>query len=149
MTVFESVRKRRDALSTLLSDPCEEVRTAAAQALDRLEGIGSLPEVMDALKKGDVGIKVRAIYALGRIGGEEVIPALLYCASRPEEDIRSTAVEVLGTIGHPSALPVLLERLQDPNSAIRARAITALGKLRQSVRHCRAHPIPRRRRRPY
>jgi HEAT repeat protein len=105
MTPFESTKKRRDALSALLTDPCEEVRTAAAEALERLEGIGSLSEVLEALKKGDLGTRVRCLYALGRIGGEEVLPALLYCASRPEEDIRSVAVEVLGDLSFPARWP--------------------------------------------
>ena len=127
MKPFDSTKKRREVLSALLTDPCEEVRTAAAESLERLEGIGSLPEVLEALKKGDLGTKVRALYALGRIGGEEVLPALVYCASRPEEDIRSVAVEVLGVLGLPGALPVLQERLKDSNPAIRAKAIAALG----------------------
>lgn len=127
MKQCESTKKRREALSALLSDPVEEVRTAVAEALERLEGMGSLPEVLDALKKGDIGTKVRCLYALGRIGGEEALPALIYCASRPEDDIRSVAVEVLGILKLPGALPVLQERLKDPNTAIRAKAIAALG----------------------
>jgi HEAT repeat protein len=130
MKPLDSTRNRRDALAAMLTDPCEEVRTAAAEALERLEGIGSLPEVLDALKNGGLGTKIKALYALGKIGGEEVLPALLYCAARPEEDIKSVAVEVLGNLANPRTLPVLLERLKEPNPAIRAKAIAALGNFR-------------------
>ena len=120
MQPFDSTLKRREALAELLTDSCEEVRAAAAEALERLEGIGTLPELLDALKKGDLGTKIKALYALGKIGGEEVLPALLYCAARPEEDIKSVAVEILGILASPRALPVLLECLKEPNPAIRA-----------------------------
>lgn len=126
MKSFSSTQKRRDALSALLTDPCEEVRVAAAESLERLENIGSLPEVLEALKKGDLGTKLKALYALGRIGGEQVLSPLLYCASRPEEDIKSVAIEVLGTLGHPKSLPVLMEGLKDPNPTIQAKTIAAL-----------------------
>jgi HEAT repeat protein len=126
MKSFSSTQNRREALSALLTDPCEEVRVAAAEALERLESIGNLPEVLEALKKGDLGTKLKALYALGRIGGEQVIAPLLYCATRPEEDIKSVAIEVLGDLGHPKALPVLLESLKDPNPTIQAKTIAAL-----------------------
>jgi len=126
MISFSSTQKRRDALSALLTDPCEEVRVAASESLERLESIGSLPEILETLKKGDLGTKLKALYALGRIGGEQVIPPLVYCVSRPEEDIKSVAIEVLGTLGHPKALPVLMEGLKDPNPTIQAKTIAAL-----------------------
>ena len=118
MRIYESTKKRREALSALLTDPNEEVRIAAAEALEHLEGIGSIPEILEALKKGDLGTKLNAIYALGRIGGEQVIAPLLYCASRPEVDIKSVAIEVLGNLGHPKALPILMERLNDSDRTI-------------------------------
>lgn len=110
----------------LLQDETPEVRQAAAEAIERLEGVSSLDEILLSLKKGDTGAKIRAIYALGAIGGERVVPPLVYCANRPEEGIRAVAVEMLGAIALPAVLPVLLERLNDPNVAIQARAIAAL-----------------------
>jgi len=121
-----TARERIQALQALLKDAAPEVRAAAAQAIERLEGISSLDEILLSLKKGDVGTKIRAIYALGKIGDERVVAPLVYCAGRPEEGIRSVAVEVLGTLAHPAVLPVLLERLDDSVPAIRARAIAAL-----------------------
>jgi HEAT repeat protein len=127
MIIFESTRNRREVLTAMLNDPCEEVRTAAAESLERLEGIGNLSEIFDALKKGSLGTKIKALYALNRIGGDEVLPAVLYCATRPEEDIKSVAVEILGNLANPRAVPVLLECLKETNPAIQAKAIAALG----------------------
>lgn len=127
MRFYDSTLRRREALVTLLTDPCEEVRIAASEAIERLEGVGSLAEVLETLKKGNMGAKVKALYALGRIGGEEVLPPLVYCASRPEDDIRSVAVEMLGVLALPGAIPTIRERLADPVPAIRAKAIAALG----------------------
>jgi HEAT repeat protein len=123
----ETVRRRIGALQPLLRDERPEVRSAAAEAIERLEGISTLDEILLSLKKGDRGTRIKALYSLGVIGGERVLPPLVYCARRPEDDIRSVAVEVLGSLALPSALPVLLERLDDRVEAIQARAIAALG----------------------
>jgi HEAT repeat protein len=131
MNSLESTRRRREALTTLLTDPVEDVRIAASEALEGLEGIGNLTEILDALKKGDIGTKIKALYALGKIGGDEVVPALLYCAARPEEDIKSVAVEILGRLAPPRAFPVIVERLKDPSPAIQAKAIAALGNFKE------------------
>jgi HEAT repeat protein len=130
----ETVRRRIGALQPLLRDERPEVRSAAAEAIERLEGISTLDEILLSLKKGDRGTRIKALYSLGVIGGERVLPPLVYCARRPEDDIRSVAVEVLGSLALPSALPVLLERLDDRVEAIQARAIAALGKLYERLR---------------
>ncbi len=122
----EKVRKRINILRALLKDTAPGVRNAAAQAIEKLEGISSFEEILQALKTGDTGIRVGAIYALGEIGGEKVLPPVLYCATRPEVDIRSAAVEVLGNLRIPAAVPMLVERLDDQHEAVQARAICAL-----------------------
>ena len=124
----ETARQRIQVLQALLKDSVAEVRAAAAEAIERLEGISSLDDILLSLKKGDAGTKIRAMYALGMIGGEKVVPPLIYCAGRPEENIRSVAVEVLGSIALPEVFPVLLERLEDSVPAIQARAIAALSR---------------------
>ena len=123
----EEIRKRREALIGLLKDSAEEVRLAAAKAIERLEGIESLGEVLQLLKKGNRGTKIKAIYALGRIGGEKVIPPLLYCIGRPEEDIKCAAIEVLGLLAYPRVLAPLAEKLRDASDAVKAKALAALG----------------------
>lgn len=113
-------------MQPLLKDPDPEVRSTVARAIERLEGSSALEEILQMLKKGDTGAKIRAIHALGEIGGDKVFAPLAYCSRRPEDGIRAAAVEVLGKITTPAVLPILLERLDDVNSAIQVRAIEAL-----------------------
>lgn len=120
----------------LLKDNDPEVRNVAAEAIERLEGSCALDEIMQSLKKGDTGAKIRAIYALGTIGGDRVVAPLVYCAGRPEDGIRAAAIEVLGKITSPAVFPVLLERLDDANGAIQARAIAALANFPSSPELC-------------
>lgn len=122
----ENVRSRIDALRPLLKDSVPEVRTAAAEAIEKLEAASSVDEILATLKAGDRGGKIGAIYALGVIGGEGVLPPLVYCARRPEADIRSAAAEVLGRVALPAALPVLMALLDDENAGVQGRAIAAL-----------------------
>jgi HEAT repeat protein len=106
------------------------VQEAAARSLERLEGLTSIPETLELLKKGNFAEKIKAIYALGEIGDEKVLPALIYCASRPEEGVKAAAIEVLGNMAHPAALKVLIERLSESEPTMRARTIAALGNYR-------------------
>lgn len=119
--------KRKDLLICMLKDPDSEVRSAAAAALEHLEGVLGIDAVLAQLKKGTLAEKIRAIYALGEIGGDRVLAPLLYCASRPEEDLKAAAIDALGTLAQRSTMPTLLEKLNDENSGIRAKAIRALG----------------------
>lgn len=125
-----AISKRKEALVPLLKDPESDVRTAAAAALEQLEEVQSLDEIIEQLKKGNLAAKVRAIYALAEIGGDKVVSPLVYCASRPEVELKGAAIDALGTIAVRSTVQVLVERLKDENSGIQARAIRALGNFR-------------------
>jgi HEAT repeat protein len=122
----EKARSRIEALRLLLKDPVTEVRTAAAEAIEKLEAVITVDDILAALKTGSMGARVGAIYALGEIGGEKVLPPLIYCARRPEVDLRSAAVAVLGMLALPAALPVVTELLDDESPTVQGRAIAAL-----------------------
>lgn len=122
----EKVRTRINSLRPLLKDPVPGVRSAAAEAIEKLEATGSVDEILTTLKTGTMGARIGAIYALGEIGGEKVLPALVYCARRPEVDIRSAAVAMLGKLARPESLTILVELLDDENPAVQGRAIAAL-----------------------
>ena len=83
-----AISKRKEALVPLLKDLDGDVRAATAAALERLEEVQSLDEIIDQLKKGNLAAKVRAIYALAEIGGDKVVSPLVYCASRPEVELK-------------------------------------------------------------
>lgn len=122
----EEARSRINTLRPLLKDPAPGVRLAAAEAIEKLEAVSSVEEILATLKTGSMGDRVGAIYALGEIGGEAVLPPIDYCARRPEIDIRSAAAAVLGKLAFPESLPILLELLEDESPTVQARAIAAL-----------------------
>jgi HEAT repeat protein len=126
MVMKEKVRLRIESLRPLLKDPAPEVRNAAAEAIEKLEAVISIEDILVTLKTGNMGARIGAIYALGEIGGEKVLPPLVYCARRPEEDIRSASVAVLGKLAATAVLPVVVERLEDESPAVQSRAIAAL-----------------------
>lgn len=126
----ETVRSRIVALRPLLKDPASEVRTAAAEAIEKLEALSTIDEIFATLKTGDMGARIGAIYAMGEIGGEKVLPPLVYCARRSEVDIRSAAASILGKLALPAALTVLEELLNDENTTVQAHAIAALHNFR-------------------
>jgi HEAT repeat protein len=123
----DRIRRRIDALRPLLQDPAAEVRSSAAEAIEKLEAISCVDDILVTLKSGDMGARVGAIFALGEIGGERVIPPLAYCAQRPEVDLRSAAAAALGKLALPAALPVLVALLDDEDPTVTARAIVSLG----------------------
>ncbi len=122
----DKIRARIDMLRPLLKDSVPEVRTSAAAAIETLEAVSSVDDILAVLKTGTMGARIGAIYALGTIGGEKVLPPLVYCARRPEVDIRSAAVEMLGRLALPATLPVLVELLDDENRSVQGRVIAAL-----------------------
>jgi HEAT repeat protein len=122
----EKGRLRIESLRPLLKDPAPGVRSAAAEAIEKLEAVISIEDILVTLKTGSMGARIGAIYALGEIGGEKVLPPLVYCARRPEEDIRSASVAVLGKLAATAVLPVVVELLEDKSPAVQSRAIAAL-----------------------
>lgn len=126
MGMKEKARSRIEILRPLLKDPVPDVRSAAAEAIEKLEAASSVDEVLATLKTGNMGARIGAIYALGEIGGEKVLPPLFYCARRPEVVIRSVAAAVLGKMALPAALPVMLELLEDTDPTVQGRAIAGL-----------------------
>lgn len=122
----DELGKRIQAVRPLLKDADAAVRTAAAQAIETLEGCRTVDELLETLRSGDLGARVAAIHALGEIGGEKVLAPLIYCVRRPEDDIRSAAVAALGKLAQPAALQPVVECLDDRSPAIQARAIAAL-----------------------
>lgn len=122
----ESIRSRIDSLRPLLKDTDAGVRAAAAEAIERLEAVSTVDEILATLKTGTTGARIGAIYALGEVGGEKVLPPLVYCARRPEIDIRSAAVAVLGKLALPASLPILVELLADESPTVQGWAIIAL-----------------------
>ncbi len=83
----------------------EELRRAAAESLNKVEGKMSLPLVIDNLRHGDKVIRLQAIYSLGKIGGEKAINALYSLWSVDSDvDERAAAARALSEIDDPRSM---------------------------------------------
>lgn len=123
-TMFE---KRRQALCEALRDADEDVRQAAAEALERLETVQGLDEILQILKSGNRGQQVRAIFALEKVQSTRVFPPLLAALKVADADIRCAAIQVLAQKRHAKVMEYLVRHLKDPHPAVRVHAACALG----------------------
>jgi HEAT repeat protein len=119
--------ERRQLLKGALSDPDEGVRFAAAAALEHLESVLSLEQILSSLNSENRGIRIRAIYALERVDSPKVFPPLLSALKDSDADVRSAAVQVLGKKKNPKILGGLVRHLKDPHPAVRVHTAEALG----------------------
>ncbi|MDT8442197.1 MAG: HEAT repeat domain-containing protein [Desulfuromonadales bacterium] len=122
-----SVEQRRALLIELLGDPDRLVQEAAAAALEKLESLLDLEQIVRDLKADQRGQRVRAIYAMEHVQSSEIFPYLIDLLKDPDADIRSAAVQVLGSKAHPKSLGSLVKHLKDPSPAVRVHTAEALG----------------------
>jgi HEAT repeat protein len=121
------LEERRQLLKEALGDSDEGVRLAAAAALENLESVLSLEQILSALNSENRGIRIRAIYALERVNSPKVFPPLQSALKNPDADVRSAAVQVLGKKKNPKILGSLVRHLKDPHPAVRVHTAEALG----------------------
>lgn len=135
------------ALEEALRDEAPIVGHAAAQALQRIRGLGGpraadprpttgvvdVPLLVEALRHQDVRVREWAAVALRDMGpgAQEAVPALLAVLRDPGSGIRDWAALALGSVSTDveEVLPELMIALQDPNMFLRAAAATSLGAL--------------------
>lgn len=122
-----SLEQRRNLLIELLSDTEEEVRTAAADALERLESFQDLAQIVADLASDKRGQRVKAIFAMEYIKSADVFPHLVNLLKDPDPDIRGAAIQILGVKAHPKSLNSLVKHLKDPSPAVRVHTAEALG----------------------
>jgi len=122
-----SLEQRRNLLIELLSDSEEEVSTAAAAALERLESFQDLAQIVEDLASDKRGQRVKAIFAMEYVKSADVFPHLINLLKDPDPDIRGAAIQVLGVKAHPKSLNSLVKHLKDPSPAVRVHTAEALG----------------------
>lgn len=122
-----SLEQRRQLFIALLNDSEEEVRMAASAALDRLESLQELRQVIDNLTSDKRGQRVKAIFAMESIRSTEVFPHLIGLLKDADPDIRGAAIQVLGVKAHPKTLASLVKHLKDPAPSVRVHTAEALG----------------------
>lgn len=120
------LEERRRLLKEALSDPDEGVRFAAAVALEQLESVLSLEQILGILESESRGDRIRAIFALEKVNAPQAFPPLLAALKNSDADIRAAAVQVLGKKKNPKVLGSLVRHLKDPSPAVRVHAAEAL-----------------------
>ncbi len=120
------MEQRRKALIRLLKDANEDVRTSAAEALERLEGIQNMDSLTEKYRSGDLSIKLKVVYAMGKLRADDCLPILIHALSQEEEDLRAATIRVLGEMGDNRTLQPLLALLNDPSPTIQTMAVEAL-----------------------
>jgi len=123
---------RRTALKKALTDSEPQVREAAGAALDQLEGLSELPQLLVQLKAGDRATRIAAVYALGRIHSSKVFIPLLEALKTEDADQRIVAARVFGEKHHPKTLAALISALKDPEIGVVAEVVTAIGQFQDS-----------------
>lgn len=121
--------KRKQVIIRALQDKNEDVRRAAAEALEKLETRQRLGAMEKLLDGGDKVEKLRAVYALAALRGEGVLNLLVKAARDASEDVRAAAVRSLGRFGDKRVLPAVVERLKDESSVVVRVAVEALSDL--------------------
>ncbi|HZX35921.1 MAG TPA: HEAT repeat domain-containing protein [Thermodesulfobacteriota bacterium] len=125
------MEKRKQLLVRALQDSDENIRTLAAESLERLEIRGRLAFLEKVFETGDKMAKLRAVYALSNLRGAQVVSILLKASKDEIEDVRAAAVRVIGSIADKEVLPELIERLNDPSSIVERVVIDAISAYRE------------------
>jgi HEAT repeat protein len=123
--------ERKQILVKSLRDKDEHIRSAAAEALERLEGRGRITALTELLSKGSKVEKLKSIYALGCLRGQDVTDILVVALKDPVEDIRASSLRVLGLFADNKVLPHIVERLKDESPLVGRVAIEALTSYRE------------------
>ena len=125
------MEKRKQLLVRALQDADENIRTLAAESLERLDIRGRVDFFSKILDTGDKMAKLRAVYALSNLRGPQIVSILLKAAKDEIEDVRAAAIRVIGNIADKEVLPDLIERLNDPSAIVGRVVIDAISTYRE------------------
>lgn len=130
----------------LASDPCQEVRAAAAVALGRfallaelgklrLEEAQKLEEVLFACI-GDPGepaqVRRRVVEAVGHLSLEKVKASIEEAYASADDEMRVSSLHAMGRNGDSRWLPILIQELENDDDEMRYEAAHACGEMADS-----------------
>jgi bilin biosynthesis protein len=120
---------RRETLLAGLRDADPVVQEQAAQALDRLDLLESLPRLLTDLNSFTAAQWVQLLRSLTGLRDETYLKLALRALSSPEEDVRAAALDAVAEIGDWRATGPVCKHLNDLSPVVRARAAATLGQL--------------------
>ncbi len=92
-----SDRKLLELIYKALEDPCDDVRFAAAQLLEKFDGNDAIPAISKALGDKNEEVRLVAVHALGEIDVPETAKLLAKGASDDSEDVRRAVFSIAFT----------------------------------------------------
>jgi beta-lactamase regulating signal transducer with metallopeptidase domain len=114
-------------LISLLGDPDEWVRMAAARALGEVRDERAVPRLIATLADDNWRVRELAVWALSEMKDERAVTALgNVLLSDVRVEVRRGAAEALGEIRSAEALPYLKRALHDAEAGVSAKAAWAI-----------------------
>ncbi|MEK6791606.1 MAG: HEAT repeat domain-containing protein [Deltaproteobacteria bacterium] len=126
------MEKRREIFLSALQDKDDEIKKAAAEAMENLTARSRLVELAQKIASAPMLEKVRAIYAIGALKGPSVAEALIKASKDPSEDVRAAAVRVLGGLPDANVLAHIVEALKDASAIVQRVALEAMAGFRDA-----------------
>jgi len=117
-------------LITLLGDPDEWVRMAAARALGEVRDSRALAKLVATLADDEWRVRELAVWALSEMKDARAVTALCnVLLSDTRVEVRRGAAEALGEIQSAAALPALRQALNDHEPGVSAKAAWAISEI--------------------
>jgi HEAT repeat protein len=114
-------------LSAARSDPDENVRLVAVQALATFNTPNVVDPLLAALKDENAQVRTEAVRALGNLREQRAVQPLLEQSQQDDTaSVRYDCLTSLGQIGDPVASPLLLTGTHDDDPYVRMWSMTAL-----------------------
>jgi hypothetical protein len=111
-----------DDLAARLKSDDWRARTAAARALERLEGAAPVELLTSMLNDEDEAVRAAAVHVLGNSGSRAPLHALVAALHDPDWHVRETAVYALGKQGRRVPSEILSAALHDADGGVREAA---------------------------
>jgi HEAT repeat protein len=130
----KKLQQRRDVegLLALLTDPADEIRARAADALGEIKDARAVDSLLALLTDPADDVRKSAARALGEIKEPRAVEPLIATLNDPANEIRKSAARALGEIKDARAVEPLIAALQDPAYDLRASAADALGEIKDA-----------------
>ena len=112
-----------------LTDPEDEVRSAAIGVLGSLGGPEVVPRLRERTADPEAGVRAAAARALGLLRAGDAAPDFLRLLRDPRPEAREAGAHAAAGGRVAGAIPGLIELLGDDDSAVRQAAVQGLGRL--------------------